>query len=345
MLSTDRATPEFGQRLPDPPAADHPSLRFPLPGTVKRPCRRRTGVSRLRPGMLIAILVLLVAFGAAGCAGDSLGDATSSDATAKVPAAASAPRSTATSRPTATLTPLPTLPLPTATPPPLTATPAPSPVLDLTRSCRVEDLEAAATWQDATGAQAGALSIRNVAKTACALPRLPRIELDNAKGAKLKVDVAASLGEPSSNQATVTIQSQGRANATLVWRNWCAVPLGAVQVVVSLSGNPRALVVSPVGPSGAPLVDAPRCDEKSAPSTLTVGGLPIDRARRLTAVVSRADEPGCLGAARSLVHGRRATSASRRLHGADWASQVASAAVHLASTTPKSTTPIIHTRG
>jgi hypothetical protein len=158
--------------------------------------------------------------------------------------------------------------------------PAPSASSSAVRVCSATDLSLTARWQGATGALAGGVRLEVTAPTGCALPGQLQVQLVDAQGQALLVNVVAApafCDDPQAltgclSRTTVEVEPGQSVLVRFVWQNWCGPPpSGSVGVEVTLPAEPRPLSAPIVDSAGTPSVDTPRCDAPTAPSTLAVG--------------------------------------------------------------------------
>jgi hypothetical protein len=137
--------------------------------------------------------------------------------------------------------------------------------------CSLGELSASMEWQRSRGALAARLVLANFGSQACTVQGAPQIELVNENGWKLPVDQVQSSA--SQETAKVLLEPAGvyTTEARFVWRNWCT-PANQenLHLEVVLPGYTGKLNVPVQDPNGHYLPDTPRCDDPSAPSTLTI---------------------------------------------------------------------------
>jgi photosystem II stability/assembly factor-like uncharacterized protein len=133
--------------------------------------------------------------------------------------------------------------------------------------CFVGRLGAAGGWQGATGSMAGVIWITNTGKTPCSLSGRPSVRLLDDRGQPLDVQARELQGGQPATLVTLLPGVERGAQFSVVWRNWCgsATPL-TVQIVLPQSHD--ILRVADQGFSSRP-----RCDERSAGSSIAIGQL------------------------------------------------------------------------
>ena len=143
--------------------------------------------------------------------------------------------------------------------------------------CRAASLSAHLFLQGATGSLVGGVDLRNTGRTACSLLGWPQASFTGtaARTTHWRVRDLAHSPEPPDVLAdppgSLRALAPGKsATVSLFWSNWCGPgsrPAGG-------PGTPPAglRLRLPGGTSlVVPLARAPRCDDKQAPSTLSVG--------------------------------------------------------------------------
>lgn len=220
-------------------------------------------------GLAIGSVVLLVA----GCMATG-GTPTAGSATKEPPASPSPTLTTPPSQVVAAIVPWSSA---TPAPPPTMepATPAPD-----APTCRADQLAADdAGWGGATGSLLGGFLVWNTSGSPCRLEGVPSIAILDATGRALKVTVGTAPGAPAQpillgphQSAPVLYQEApaGLASITFQWFNWCAAaPTGSLSLAVTLPGG--GVLHLPVALNGSTGGEAsmPRCDDASAPSTMT----------------------------------------------------------------------------
>ena len=133
--------------------------------------------------------------------------------------------------------------------------------------CRADDLRlAAANFQGATGAIVGHVTVTS--RAPCLVTGRPRVAIAEPNGRTLDVEIYPArpfIGGRAGKSGAVV--GPGRpASFHVLWRNWCADErsgMRALDLLVALDAGAGHLRV-PVR------VIAPRCDARSAPSTLGV---------------------------------------------------------------------------
>lgn len=153
-------------------------------------------------------------------------------------------------------------------------------------ACRYESLIASHTWQGATGALVGHITVTNTGPSTCLLINPPQVQLlSNLKPvpARTRVDWAATEGAAVHR---IDLAPGASAQALIQWSNWCGGTLSTPLVIlIHLSGEVPPLVASR-GASPTPHVaGTPKCDQPKLPSTLLLG--PFDP-------VSLVDNPAAL---------------------------------------------------
>jgi hypothetical protein len=114
--------------------------------------------------------------------------------------------------------------------------------------------------------------LANFGSQACDLQGAPQIVLVNENGWKLPVDQVQDSAGQAPAKVVLNPGSAGyTAEARFVWRNWCTPAKEEnLHLEVALPGYPGKLNVPVQDPNGHYLNDTPRCDDPSAPSTLTI---------------------------------------------------------------------------
>jgi hypothetical protein len=122
--------------------------------------------------------------------------------------------------------------------------------------------------QGATGTMLGAVYVRNVSQTPCALGGRPRMQITNRAGRIFPTRERTFALEPTGARPRPTLLPQQRALLHLDWSNWCGAwpePVGSFRRLylrVTLTNGSRLRL--PL------LTGRPRCDQPKAPSFLAV---------------------------------------------------------------------------
>jgi len=148
---------------------------------------------------------------------------------------------------------------------------ASSPATPETGLCSLGDLSASMEWHRSSGALVARLVLANFGSQACAVQGAPQIELVNENGWKLPVDQIQNSAGKAPAKVVLDPAAGYTTAARFVWRNWCTpASQQNLHMEVILPGYAGKLTVPVQDPNGHSMTDTPRCDDPSAPSTLTI---------------------------------------------------------------------------
>lgn len=175
----------------------------------------------------------------------------------------------------------------------------------LAAPCKARDLRAHLSLQGATGSLVGGVRLVNAGARTCSLVGWPTVSFAGAAASRERWRVKRLAASPSPPDAiadplgSLRALRPGKAAATAIfWSNWCgpgSTPAG------SPGAPPAKMSLGLVGGTTIeiPLAHAPRCDQPSVPSTVSVG--PFTPAPRYLPASSRLP-------LKAVVVGRRAIS-------------------------------------
>ena len=140
--------------------------------------------------------------------------------------------------------------------------------------CRLADLTPAATWNTSGPDLVGTLTLTNYWQATCVLKGQPDLGITDERGVPYPIDIT-SPPVNALNQPTWQFNQNTVGELKFTWRNYCGpAPQGTLRITVALGGQPGpALYVVVEDPNGAPLLNTPKCNDKSKASTLTVEAL------------------------------------------------------------------------
>jgi hypothetical protein len=158
-----------------------------------------------------------------------------------------------------------------------TPQPTVAPIRDAA-ACRLDQIAAGnAGWGGATGSLLGGFLVWNTDSSPCQIQGVPAVAIVDAAGRALKVSTVTARSSPAqgivlgSRQSAPALHQEpppGLASETLQWFNWCGTtPKGPLSLAVTVTG--AALLRLPIVFAGGD-TSAPRCDDPTAPSTMTV---------------------------------------------------------------------------
>jgi hypothetical protein len=139
-------------------------------------------------------------------------------------------------------------------------------------ACAPDMLSASSSWQGATGALAGSISLMDVSSSSCTVPAYPAIALESGSST---LPLSFVRQGTTTDAAPLSLAPSASAQALFSWRNWCAAaPKGPMRFVLMLQGGSLSIPV--VSASGQPVrPGAPRCDDKTSSSTLSLQAFSI----------------------------------------------------------------------